>query len=361
MKQPWIHSARLDLGFILGPALFVTALVWLLQDRISQIHNVPPGLWLLLIVGIDVAHVWSTAFRTYFDRAELRARQALYVLAPLAGFVGGVLLYRIDGMLFWRVLAYLAVFHFVRQQYGFVMLYRRAESADPLWAKRLDQSLIYGATLYPLVAWHCQPRQFDWFVAGDFFSFDAPAFSAAAGWIYLALIALYLVKEGVFGIRRGWLNLPKNLMMLGTALSWQVGIVVFDNDLAFTATNVIAHGIPYLALIWVYGRNQQRSDHKQSFGFLFRKRFVLVFLGVLFLAAYFEEWLWDGLVWRDHPTLFPPLVPQFGTDDHAILSWLVPLLALPQITHYLLDAYIWRMNVALTPWKTILFLNTAKT
>ena len=361
MKQPWIHSARLDLGFILAPAFVITALVWLLQERIAQIRDVPPGLWLLLIVGVDVAHVWSTAFRTYLDRAELRARQALYVMAPLAGFVGGVLLYRIDGMLFWRVLAYLAVFHFVRQQYGFVMLYRRAEAADPLWAKRLDQGLIYAATLYPLIAWHCQPRQFNWFVAGDFFSFDAPAFAATAGWIYLALIALYVAKESVLGIRRGWLNLPKNLMMLGTALSWHVGILVFDSDLAFTATNVIAHGIPYLALIWVYGRNQQRSDHKLPIGFLFRKRFVLAFLGVLFLAAYFEEWLWDTLVWHDHATLFPQLAPQIAADDHAILSWLVPLLALPQITHYLLDAYIWRMNVAHTPWKTILFLNTAKT
>lgn len=360
MKQPWIHSARLDLAFILAPAFVITALVWLLRDRISQIHDVPPGLWLLLIVGVDVAHVWSTIFRTYLDRAELRARQALYTLVPLAGFVGGVLLYRIDSLLFWRVLAYLAVFHFVRQQYGFFMLYRRAESADPRWAKRLDQTLIYAATLVPLIVWHCQPRQFSWFVEGDFFSFNAPELAAAAGWAYLLLIALYLVKEAVFSARRGGFNLPKNLMLLGTALSWQIGIVVFDNDLAFTATNVIAHGIPYLALIWVYGRNQRQSAHKLPFSFIFQTRYVLVFLGVLFLAAYFEEWLWDGLVWRDHATLFPQLGIPLAADNHTLLSWLVPLLALPQITHYLLDAYIWRMNVANTPWKSILFLNAVK-
>lgn len=359
MKQAWIHSARLDLVFILAPAFVVTALVWLLQDRIAAIHDVPPMLWLLLIVGIDVAHVWSTIFRTYLDRTELRARQALYTLVPLAGFVGGVLLYRIDSMLFWRVLAYLAVFHFMRQQYGFFMLYSRAESADPRWVKQLDQTLIYAATLVPLIVWHCQPRQFNWFVAGDFFSFDAPAFAAAASWIYLLLIALYLVKETVFSLRRGSFNLPKNLMLGGTALAWHIGIVTFDNDLAFTATNVIAHGVPYLALIWIYGRNQRQAGRTLPLGFLFQKRYLLVFLGALFLAAYFEEWLWDSLVWRDHAALFPPLsIP--APDNHALLSWLVPLLALPQITHYLLDAYIWRMNVANTPWKNILFLNAAK-
>ena len=359
MKQPWIHSARLDLTFILAPAFAVTALVWLLQDRIAQIRELPPGLWLLLIVGVDVAHVWSTLFRTYLDRAELRARQALYTLVPLASFIAGVLLYRIDSLLFWRVLAYLAVFHFVRQQYGFFMLYRRAEAADPQWAKRLDQTLIYASTLVPLLVWHCQPRQFNWFVEGDFFSFDAPAIAAAAEWTYLLLIALYLAKEAAASARRGSFNWPKNLLLLGTALSWQIGIVVFDNDLAFTATNVIAHGIPYLALIWVYGRNQQRSPYRLPVGWLFRIRFLPLFLGVLFIVAYLEEWLWDSLIWHDHATLFvlgaTPLA-----ENHALLSWLVPLLALPQITHYLLDAYIWRMNVANTPWKSILFLHAAK-
>jgi hypothetical protein len=207
--------------------------------------------------------------------------------------------------------------------------------------------------------WHCQPRQFNWFVEGDFFSFDAPAVAAAAEWAYLLLIALYLAKEAAASARRGGFNWPKNLLLLGTALSWQIGIVVFDNDLAFTATNVIAHGIPYLALIWVYGRNQQRSPHRLPVGWLFRVRFLPLFLGVLFVAAYLEEWLWDSLIWHDHATLFilgaTPLA-----ENHALLSWLVPLLALPQITHYLLDAYIWRMNVANTPWKSILFLHAAK-
>lgn len=365
MKQPWIHSASLDLGFILAPAFVVTASVWLFQDSIRQVSVLPPIGWLLLIVGVDVAHVWSTVFRTYLDRAELRARPRLYVLAPLFGFVLGVLLYRIDDMLFWRVLAYLAVFHFVRQQYGFVMLYRRSERDDPAWARHLDQWLIYAATLYPLVFWHCQPRQFNWFVDGDFFAFDATEFASLAGWIYLLGIALYLVKETRFALRRRTFNLPKNLMMLGTALSWHVGIVVFDNDLAFTATNVIAHGIPYMALIWIYGRNQQRHaqkpDYPMPLAFLFRKRALPLYAGVLAGAAYFEEWLWDGLVWLDHPQLFPQLLPPSVLPGETLLAWLVPLLALPQITHYLLDAYIWRMNVPNTPWKSILFLNTTRT
>lgn len=366
MKQPWVHSAGLDSTFILAPAFLVTAVVLALGDSVRAIAETPPLLWLLLIVGVDVGHVWSTLFRTYLDRGELRARQALYVLTPLLGFVLGVVLYRLGDMVFWRTLAYLAVFHFVRQQYGFMMIYRRAEQADPAWARRLDQVLIYAATLYPLIAWHCQPRQFDWFVPGDFLAFDMPIVAVVTGWAYLAMFAAYVVKEVVFALRRGGFNLPKNLMLLGTALSWYVGILVFNNDLAFTATNVIAHGVPYMALIWIYGRNQEahdqrRTDYLLPVARLFQPKLVPIYLGVLFIIAYLEEGLWDGLVWRENSMLFPAFAHLPGLENPAILTWLVPLLALPQITHYLLDAYIWRLGVANTPWKTILFLNSTKT
>ncbi len=46
-------------------------------------------------------------------------------MAPLLGWLAFVALYSLGSMVFWRVLAYLAVFHFIRQQYGFMMIYRR--------------------------------------------------------------------------------------------------------------------------------------------------------------------------------------------------------------------------------------------
>lgn len=358
MLQPWLHSPRLDGVFILAPAFVVTALVWLWQDQAAALGQTPPLLWLLLIVGVDVGHVWSTVFRTYLDRKELAARPALYALTPLIALLAGVVLYRLGEEVFWRGLAYLAAFHFVRQQYGFVMLYRRAERSDPTWAQRLDQALIYAATLYPLIAWHCQPRAFDWFVPGDFLAFDAPQVARGASWLYALLIVAYLAKEAAFGLRRRWVNLPKNAMMAGTALSWYVGIVAFNNDLAFTATNVIAHGVPYLALIWVFGRNQRAArsaDWSVPVAGLFRPLGALGFVAALFLAAYLEEGLWDGLVWRDHAELFPLFQSLPPVESTTWLTWIVPLLALPQITHYLLDAFIWRLHGLDNPWRRTLF------
>ena len=55
---------------------------------------------------------------------EVRRRPFLYFGTPVLAFLAGAMLYSLGSMVFWRVLAYLAVWHFVRQQYGWVALYR---------------------------------------------------------------------------------------------------------------------------------------------------------------------------------------------------------------------------------------------
>lgn len=365
--QPWIAGAGADLGFILGPAFLITAAVVLLRDRIAEVTAIPPWLWLLLIIGVDVSHVYSTVFRTYLDREELKKRQALYLLAPLCAWVAGVALYSISGLAFWRMLAYLAVFHFIRQQYGFMMIYARQERQRPRITRRIDQAAIYLATIFPLVYWHSHPRAFSWFVDGDFLAFHAPWLAPLTGALYAAVGAAYVVKEIFYSLREKSVNGPKNLLLAGTALSWGVGIIVFNNDLAFTATNVVAHGVPYMALIWIYGRNRERhapagaSYIAPIISRLFSWKMIPLYILLLFALGFAEEGLWDGFIWREQGhegifTGFRALPPVESTD---MMVWLVPLLSLPQSVHYILDAVIWKHNLKDSEWKKILLLQSA--
>lgn len=65
--------------------------------------------------------------------------------------------------------------------------------------------------------------------------------------------------------------------------------------LAFTATNVIAHGVPYLALIWIYGHNQIAMEGPRSsyispwISKLFSWKMVPFYIAVLFVLAFLEE------------------------------------------------------------------------
>lgn len=358
VPSSWIFSARFDSCFILAPAILSSLIAILFSDRISQLKEIPSWLWLVLIVGIDAGHVYSTLFRTYLVRNELQHRQALLTLTPIVAWIIGCLLYSIDGLLFWRALAYLALFHFIRQQYGFMMIYGRNERGLPNYYKKIDKAAIYLATLYPVIYWHCHERAFNWFVENDFILIGSSRLNTLVAGLYSVVLLLYGVKEFVMWQKMNFLNLPRNLLLFGTALSWYVGIVAFNNDLIFTATNVIAHGIPYYALIWIYGYKQSRITSKAFLkpwiSRLFTFKAIFAYVGVLFTFAFFEEGLWNGLVWREHLQYFGFFTHLPAIDSSQTLAWLVPLLALPQTTHYLLDAFIWRLHRKNTEWKTIL-------
>ncbi|MBK8816444.1 MAG: hypothetical protein IPN42_13505 [Methylococcaceae bacterium] len=360
----WIFSARFDSCFILAPAILVSLFAVLFSDQISQMEEMPSWLWLVLIVGIDAGHVYSTLFRTYLVRDELQHRQALLTLTPIVAWIAGCLLYSIEDLLFWRVLAYLALFHFIRQQYGFMMIYGRNERDLPDYYKKIDKAAIYLATLYPVIYWHCHERAFNWFVDDDFIQIDSTLLSTLVAGLYLVVLLLYAMKEFVLWQKMSLFNLPRNLLLFGTALSWYIGIVAFNTDLIFTATNVIAHGIPYYGLIWVYGYKQARMTStaylKPWIGRLFNVKAIFGYFGLLFALAFFEESLWDNLVWREHQPFFGFFSHLPAIDSSQTLAWLVPLLALPQTTHYLLDAFIWRLHRKDTEWKAILFYNVER-
>jgi hypothetical protein len=345
--QPWIGHPKIETVFILLPPFLSLAIIAFFPALFRDSENIPDAWWVILILLIDVAHVYSTLYRTYFDPGSFQKYRQPLLFIPLIGLVAGIFLYAQGPLLFWRVLAYLAVFHFIRQQYGFMRIYSRQEQS-PLWAKRIDTFTIYYATIYPLIDWHLgEPRHFNWFVDDDFILFQSGFLLRIATILYWVMIAVYILREVVQAARTRYLNIPRFAILSGTILSWYFGIVYYNGDMAFTLLNVVSHGIPYMALIWLYGSRQYASPraHPQP-GVLLKKVFsrygIVLFLGIIFFLAYFEEGLWDMTVWKEHVSLFS-VFHLFGHRLHG--NWLtlvVPLLALPQVTHYVIDGFIWR-------------------
>jgi hypothetical protein len=331
----WLFSPAVDLSVFLGSAAVALLLLWIgvragLADGAS-----PEWVWVPAVLLIDVAHVWATGFRVYFDKEELKRKPWLYALVPALGYVIGVVLYSESDMLFWRVLAYLAVFHFVRQQYGWVALYRARLGEHDRVGKWIDTVTIYLATLYPLIYWHSNlPRQFWWFLPNDFASL--PGFVAQiAQPLYWSTLGLYVTYSLYRWIVKGKVNPGKDIVVVTTAVCWYVGIVVYNSDYAFTVTNVIIHGVPYFALVYWYARTRRAETNSRSYRLLSRN--LIVFIMTLWLLAYVEELFWHTGVWHDRTWLF-------GSTQIAqgFKMLLVPLLALPQLTHYVLDGFIWR-------------------
>ena len=352
-RVPWLFSAQVDLLTFLGSAVLSLTLL-AVGAELGWLQSESPGwTWIVGVLLIDVAHVYATGFRVYFDRQELAQRPWLYGLTPLLALMIGWAVYSESVDLFWRVLAYVAVFHFVRQQYGWVALYRSRGGETSRIGWWIDASAIYLATIYPLVYWHSQlPRQFWWFRQGDFatVSIDFATFLAPIYWLTLAV---YGIKSGYRAIYQKQFNPGKDIVVATTAVCWYLGIVSYNSDYAFLVTNVIIHGIPYMVLTYWYSyrltkpfvRQDDEAEPQVEEG---RTRRPIVnairlakFLGIVWVLAYVEELLWDSGVWHERSWLFG--AGWFGSWQ--IAGWetvLVPLLAVPQITHYVLDGFIWR-------------------
>lgn len=339
-NRPWIASRGFDLGLIVGPPLMAVALV--LAVPALRTGDTPVWAWVVFVLAIDVGHVYSSLYRTYFDPEELERRRQLYLLTPLFCWIAGVVLYSFGALVFWRILAYVAVYHFVRQQFGFVMVYRHRGGERGVFDRRLDKATIYATMLYPLVFWHADDgRQFAWFVQGDFLSLPAWTGSLAI-WLYVAILAVFAGRQIQRFATGGGVNWGKIGIVAGTAAVWFVGIVFLNSDFAFTVTNVVAHGIPYMALVWLYGRRKWAAEGSWR-TWIHRPAAAVAFVGLLVSLAWFEEGLWDVFVWRENAAVFGGWNPNFVVPEMA-LNLLVPLLTVPQATHYVIDGWIWKFD-----------------
>jgi hypothetical protein len=341
-RVAWLFGPRLDLFAFVFP--FVLAIALLVAGRAAGLKSTPAWGFLLCVVLVDVAHVHSTAFRVYLDPVELRRRPFLYFGTPLAAYGIGAAIHHYGGaLMFWRVLAYIAVWHFIRQQVGWVALYRGrfGERTDPdrkldAW---LDPAAVYIAAIYPLIHWHTRlPRRFNWFTAGDFVPGLAKPMANIGQAVWAALLLAFMARQVHLAATRRGVNVGKVIVVMTTFTLWWLGIVAINEDWAFTVTNVLPHGIPYVVLIAAYSRKRYAGNDAPRIGrALLRFGFVLAF-GLLATIALLEEGLWDFFVWHDHEQLFG----EGRVLTSRALGWLVPLLALPQAVHYVLDGEIWK-------------------
>ena len=328
---PWLFSPSVDLFAFLGSAVISLALLAVGAQFGLLESDTPEWTWVAAILLVDVAHVYATGFRVYFDRTELKRRPWLYALTPLLALLIGMAIYSESHTWFWRILAYMAVFHFVRQQYGWVALYRSRGGDHDRIGYWIDSLAIYMATIYPLIHWHAHlPRRFWWFLEGDFAQLPSVIATAATP-IYWTALGLYAVRSIYRSVVLKKPNPGKDIVVATTAICWYVGIITFNSDYAFTVTNVIIHGVPYMVLIYWYqclGSSQEPVRHGPK---------LAIFLATVWVLAYTEELLWDCGLWHERSWLFGSA---WSIGEYEFV--LVPLLAVPQITHYVLDGFIWK-------------------
>lgn len=103
---------------------------------------------------------------------------------------------------------------------------------------------------------------------------------------------------------------------------------------------MLTHGVPYMCLLWIYARAQVQVGVK-SVGAQVATAGLVAFVGLLWALALLKKFAWARGFYQDHAWLLGARAFPLPANFHV---WVVPLLALPQITHYALDGVLWRRS-----------------
>lgn len=352
----WLFSKKIDVLTLYTPIWLCWAVLCCLPSAWLDME-VSLWVWVLFVLVIDVGHVWSTIFRTYLDKEEFKQHYQILLVAPVLSFLVVFLISWQSVFWFWRLLAYLALFHFVKQQYGFLALYKKKAKDFGIQKALKDKWILYWATLYPVLYWHCTADiQFSWFVDNDFLPLyewitflQEPLLWTIGNTLYWGLLLAWLVEELLRSNQVSW---GKILWMLTTAWTWYGGIVYFNSDLVFTISNVVAHGIPYLVLIMYYQYEKGKLQQLKAVNWI---KTVGIILIVVIALAWLEEYCWDMLVYGERPAFFGAVLnyPVEILHDPFSKAIAIALLTVPQMTHYIIDGFIWKANAANPYVKTI--------
>jgi hypothetical protein len=340
----WIENKRFDLLWIIAPMAIPPLFIFLIPSDFlkQQTTDIFPWVWLWIVLAVDVTHVYATIYKTYLKPEAWKQHELKMKLAPLAVWMVGMLVYSLSSTFFWTCVTYFAVWHFIRQQYGFFRLYSRKCQAKS-WEKWFLNFSIYAMTVLPILIWHARGElNFNWMTKNDFFYFESKTLSIVFHVLFFVTVGLYLFVE--FRLKRMQkINFPRILLTLSTGFSYYISIVYFNNDFVFSVVNVLGHGIPYFALVWISERKLVNQKSTSILKAVTKRWGIILYYLILFSLAYFEESLWDLFVNREKGEIFGWAYS--GTrafENEMVLAIIVPLLIMPQIVHYILDAYIWR-------------------
>ncbi|MBT3784949.1 hypothetical protein HOF92_08225, partial [bacterium] len=211
----WLVSRGFDSCVFLIPialALLVTPIgFWYYPAQI------PLWAFIFVIITFDVAHVWATAYRVYLDKDEFQRRFWFYFLPLPAFFFLALGLCCYDMTLYWTLLAYTAIFHFIKQPYGFVAIYKQKLHERCKLDYYLDKWAVWCAGLGPVILWHGSPqRVFDWFNAGESFLLKVPpSILPYVTFFYGLTLVFYVGRQLYLYKTTKFVNHGKNLVMMG--------------------------------------------------------------------------------------------------------------------------------------------------
>lgn len=345
-SQPWIHSWYGDvLGFHLVPFLFLTLAVFKLPPFSDGYSNL--NLFLLGVLLIDWAHIFAQWHRIYYNPLESRLAKWIYpasylALIPLVAlYVHYVDLRHLDVLL-----VYFVIYHFIKQQFGFIRIYSKIDGRKTPLESRAETAFIYLSMWTPVIYWHINFPKKDFYWSVNFLKL--PYIES----IFYLVATLYALSAGfyVWTELRRWkknsvINIPKNLAVLAGALGWGSISLFPEISVLIMFTVVLTHDVSYTALVWMMARRDHKITYKKVKWFSWWSGPGMIFyVGVLIAGSHFIMVIHQELA-RDAELnyfLYGKIFNHITSSAREWQSFGWALFFATQAHHYFIDRFLWK-------------------
>lgn len=325
--KSFVFSAREDITvFLFLPLLFALGIYFLYLAFGLKIDQINPLSYFFIYILFDDLHVYlSLSMATGFTN-EFKRRFWFYILFPVIAFFIYFLLFNQNAMWMYRLYAYISVFHFGRQQIGWMRLTAKQGQRFFEWERHLEDIVIYSST-WGFILYKVTSHQFpQWFVPGDLgvSHLLSPLLVLAC---ILAVNLIFLFSQFFIFFKTGYCNLARILIWLTTLAVWGIAFYAFDNfNVVSLALIVFLHSPAYMLLAFYYIKMRKIEGHPTYIKGSYRKIYISFIVAALLLAC-------GEYVAGEYPQLFGPQFAAFIV---------VPLLATMTSFHHTLDTFFWR-------------------
>ncbi len=316
----WILDKRSkDFTWILFPG-FIAALYFLIAEADNTFYEIIA----FIVMGlIDSGHVYSTLWRTYFNKEE-RGSSSIYLWTPIVIFTVGFLWFHFQVPYLYSFIFYATAYHHIRQFYGVTKWYEKLDRSFTKWSGRF----LYLLSLTPAIAAHFRSDLvIEFYTKKDLFMYpNTDIFKGLV--IFNTLLGFAYLGYEFMNFKKGEFKLNRCLSVVAPVVLYTCVFYIGKDGFQILLPLMVAHGIPYYAMLGV-GLTRTRPIQFPTY--------VSVIKAVLLTAIIFggfEFYFEREIIDFDEKYLYVP--PKLWE------SMLLGLYVIPMMSHYTLDAFIWK-------------------
>ncbi|MDH5581145.1 MAG: hypothetical protein OEY33_04505 [Bdellovibrionales bacterium] len=283
VSSQWIVSPRYDLIFFIFPMIFsiLPPLLYfgILQTGTIESENLALTIFFIYLFTLNLPHVFYTFIRTNFDKEEYFRKQKFYLYGPFFILCMALVIFLFDNKnLFLMVYPILGLYHAMRQDWGFLKLYKLKNFES---GKGIDY-IFFTSTRFLLIIALQLPLILNYFN----FNHSLQTENLLRYSFYISLL-FYIYYCYVNFSRSRPINITK-ILFISVNLFGYMAMFHFVSHfnlpiLILLASVGIYHDVQYHAWIQHYGKSRfLREDYKR-----FKVCIKYVFLISLFFASYF--------------------------------------------------------------------------